>query len=217
MLAKVLVVTDEIERARRLAEMGVTEKPLSEAIRAGHFARTNCTPSHPISFPGIAMWGETVRALRDGLSKERWTRDDPKGFPRIVRPDGRVALAVATGDEATGNPGREPTTKYPKGIVLRRAVNRNLSLEFDEFNREANRQIRLLSETEEKPLSTWVLLHALNENGDVQCELSLPTTINESGHIDRWSVRVLLSPVSPTPIVLPDDEPINPDVEVRKR
>jgi hypothetical protein len=66
--------------------------------------------------------------------------------------------------------------------------------------------------------STWVLLHH-RENNVIRCELSRPTAINLSGYVETWGERIILAPidVEPSPTFGADDEPVQPDVAVRRR
>lgn len=72
------------------------------AVMQGYLARNDCTANHPPLYPSFVAWGETVRALREHLAPTGWERNDAKNYSRTVHPNGRIAIAVATGDEATG-------------------------------------------------------------------------------------------------------------------
>src|SRR5579859_6709186 len=110
---------------RRLAELGLEEQHLLRAVQRGQTARLSCTANHPVLFPGLCAWSETVRALREELIPLRWERSDEDNLPFTVNPDRTVAIAVATGDEATGLRDRIPCTKSSKGPRTANAVQRN--------------------------------------------------------------------------------------------
>lgn len=197
----------------RLQELGVTEGILVEAIRAGEAAAASCTANHPPIFGGLLRYAETVRALRERLVPEGWTRDDTKNFSTAVSPDGRIAIAVARGDEATGDVDATPSTKYPKGAATIEAVERNLLLPFDETAIAANASSGI-----EPTRSTWFLLHS-RENGTLKCELSRPTAVDRSGHVEEWDERLILAPIQldPVRIAVPSEEPVESVVTVRRR
>ena len=57
------VVRDEPGDVRtRLAELGLDEESLKDAVRRGQLAFLSCTPNHPRPFPGMSAWAETVWA-----------------------------------------------------------------------------------------------------------------------------------------------------------
>lgn len=80
----------------RLSDLGVTEQALSDAVRRGYLAYSNCTANHPPLIPGIWAWGETVRALREYLLPLGWTRSDEDNYSLVINPSGEIAIAVAT-------------------------------------------------------------------------------------------------------------------------
>lgn len=192
-----------------LSRFGLSEEPLLAAAMQGYLARANCTANHPPLFPSFVAWGETVRALREQLAPFGWYRDDERNYSRAVHPDGRIAIAVATGNEATGLADGLPSTKSAKGpsTVGALEVNRLQAwlpgMEPPEESRSG----------EGKALTTWVLLvhHADNE---IRAELSLPLDIGDDGRISVWRERILLRamPLDPEPIeVVP---PTQPDIDV---
>ena len=171
-----------------LSRLGLSEEPLLIAAKHGYLARTNCTANHPPLFPSFVAWGETVRALREALAPTGWFRDDAKNYSRVVHPDRRIAIAVATGNEATGLANGAPCTKSAKGPSTVEALEINRlqawlpGLEPSEEN---------LDDKEKPQQTTWILLvhHADNE---IRSELSLPLDIGIDGRISIWRERILL-------------------------
>src|SRR5688500_570272 len=86
----------------RLAELGLEEESLKDAVRRGQLAFLSCTPNHPPQFPGISAWAETVCALREYVTPLGWRRSNDNNYALSVDPGGQVAIAVATGDDGTG-------------------------------------------------------------------------------------------------------------------
>ena len=107
---------------KRVEELGLDQKELREAVRQGQFAFLNCTENHPPIARGIWAWGETVRALREYLLPKGWRPSEEKNYSRVISPDGRIAIAVCTGDENTGVPNAIPSNKVHKGSSTMEAI-----------------------------------------------------------------------------------------------
>lgn len=177
----------------RLAELGVPSEALQESLLEGAMARDRCTPSHPPTFPGLLAWGETVRALRDRLAPLGWRRNDAGGLSTVVDAAGQVAIAVATGDEATGNESVPPSTKYTKGPSTQLMIEGNQGVL--EFMREE-------SSSEPPRRVTWLLLFRRIDN-EIKAELSLPVNIGLDGRVDAWQERIILPSVRLDVVNLP--------------
>src|SRR5258706_7355983 len=106
----------------RLAELGLREQILREAVQRGHAAWASCTPNHPAPYAGISAWAETVNAFRELVIPEGWTRSDSGNLPLTVDKAGRVCIAVSTGDEDTGRCDGSPCTRSSKGPRTASAV-----------------------------------------------------------------------------------------------
>src|ERR1051325_6415929 len=116
------IKTSPIEVVDALAGLGLTAEILIEAIRRGEIGRDSCTANDAPGAPGYYAWAGTVRALRDILMPQKWTRNDDECYSRVVSPDRSIAIAVCTGDDGTGNKDVNPKTKYPKGTATQAAV-----------------------------------------------------------------------------------------------
>ncbi len=182
--------SDPIERPSRLAELGLEEAMLLQAVHRGQAAWASCTPNHPPLYRGIAAWAETVSALREGLLVQGWTRSDNGNLPLTVDEAGKLALTVSTGNGETGRLGATPSTKSSKGPRTATAVTVN-ALQMELFG-----DIRLRPE-DLKDISgkmTWVLLfHRDTQAQEVRCELSRPVKMNAEGHVDSWAERIILA------------------------
>lgn len=184
-----IIVLSEISDVNaRLAELGLTEGALHKAITQGLLARSEATPNHPPLYAGFVTWANTVRALREELIPQHWTRNDEKMYSRVFNPSRTMAIAVATGDENTGNPNVNPMTKSPKGAATTHAVESNAAqltfgFEFDQID---------LANTDNDEIKTWLLMFTYFKN-EVRCELSLPIACN--GKVDGWSERIILRPI----------------------
>lgn len=196
----------------RLAQLGLEEDQLTEIVRRGYVAFASCTPNDPPLYPGFSAWAAMVRGLREYLLPA-WSRCDENNYSLVVNPSGTMAIAVATGDDATGRIDTSPTTKSSKGPSTADAVNSNqLQLElpyvFDSAPAAADD-----GSPEEKRM-TWILLvHRARE--EVRCELSLPTSMGADGRVDGWRERIILKaiPTDPEVIEITPPQPL-PDISV---
>lgn len=195
-----------------LAQLGLNEEALLEAAMHGYLARSNCTANHPPLYASFVAWGETVRVLREQLSTIGWIRNDEKNYSRILHPEGHLAIAVATGDEATGMASGFPCTKSAKGPSTIDAV---------EINRlqawlPGLEPAELQNEQKENQPTTWLLLihHAPNE---IRCELSQPFDIGADGRINGWRERILLRAIPLDFDAQKIVPPSQPDLEVEVR
>lgn len=200
----------------RLAELGLTTEVLQEPVMEGMQARSECTPNDPPLFPGFTTWARTVRCLRERLIPIPfgWSASDEGGYSLVVSPEGKIAIAVATGDENTGNPEITPMTKSPKGPRTQSAieVNQYQGLLFDEIPEFD------ISDMPHSDRLTWILLQHYDQGRkEVRYELSLPTSY--SGKVDGWSERIILGalPLDPSSAIPIPVLPNLPDIDVPLR
>jgi hypothetical protein len=189
------VVHERVAVADRLAELGLNEGILREAVMVGAVARLNCTSNNPPTMRNIMAWGMTITGLRDRLLPTgEWRRCDAGCFSRVINDTLKVAICVSTGDEKTGHPGSDPRTKYPKGTFMADAIESNLSFSFmaDVPNTTSEDEDKI--SVEHEGLSTYTLL--ISRMGkEVRCELSLPKAIDTDGRVHEWAERIILEPI----------------------
>lgn len=198
----------------RLAELGLAAKLLRNPVMQGMQACSECTPNDPPLFPGFTTWSRTVRGLREELIPQPygWRRSDEGNYSLVVSPDEKIGIAVATGDENTGNLKVTPMTKSPKGPRTQSAIaiNQYQGSLFDEIPRFD------IADTPNSDRVTWILLQHYDQiNKEVRFELSLPNSY--SGKVDGWSERIILGalpldPSSSIPVL-----PNLPDIDVPLR
>lgn len=194
----------------RLAQLGLKEDRLAEIVLRGFVAFASCTPNDPPLYPGFSAWAAMVRGLREYLLPE-WERSDENNYSLVINPAGTVAIAVATGDDATGLPDVDPTTKASKGPSTVEAVASNqaqFSLPF-EFPPVPS-STRPIHPDDRR--MTWILL-VHRAQGEVRYELSLPTSMGTDGRVGGWRERIIMNPIPtdpdhinilPPPTTLPD-------------
>lgn len=218
MLIGVAEFAGDPERRRKdLAQVGISEETLLDALGLGLSERARATSSHPKMAPGMYMYMATVAALGELTKENGWRREDYKGFATIRRPDDRVAIAVASGTEGTGDLAAEVTTRSPKGVATEEAVDLNLKLPYDERYIADNARIRTRQPANEQGTVTWFLLHDIR-GGILYSELSRPMAISE-GYVVEWAPRIPLTPrpLDPEKVSGPTDAPVEPTVQVRRR
>lgn len=198
----------------RLSQLGLKAERLGETVRRGYVAFISCTPNDPPLFPGFSAWAMMVRGLREYLLPEGWERSDENNYSLVINGTGTVAIAVATGDAATGRADEQPTTKSSKGPSTAEAVTSNqltLDLIFPPVNLP---QAARPSAQDQR--TTWILL-VHRSQGEVRCELSLPTSMGPDGRVDGWQERIILGSIQTDPDVLevaPPTPPQQPDIDV---
>lgn len=205
------VVYIEADADQQLAELGLDATVLIQAVTEGQLAYDTCTENDPRIFPGQLAWARTVRTLREELAPLGWTREEPSNQPLVLNPDGDLAIAVFSGDQATGQLAGNPQPRNPKGAVTLSAVEEN------------ERQLSLFQLPAPEPGKdpdrlTWVLLVSRNRD-EVRAELSLPGAVGEGGTVLSWAERIILPaiPLDGEPeLVRPEEEP-PVDVEVVRK
>lgn len=181
---------DEVDS--RLAELGLDESRLAEIVRRGYVAFASCTPNDPPLYPGFSAWASMVRGLREYLLPE-WDRSDENNYSLVINPGGTIAIAVATGDDGTGRQDATPTTKSSKGPSTVEAVTTNqLQLDLPFVFPPVQTPDRPASS--EKQRMTWIFL-VHRAQGEVRCELSLPSSMGADGRVDRWQERIILKAI----------------------
>lgn len=186
-----VVFSESDEVAARLEELGVSEASLREAINQGHLQRARLTPNHPRIFPGLEMWGWCVAGLRDQLRPLGWVAHVAGNYESTVNNALDLAIAVASGDEATGIAHSHPSNRSKKGKNTVEAV---------EGNRQEDMFFELLPEkitTASSNHDTWILLHHTDvHKKEIRIEFSKPWDIGEDGKITSWAERIILCSIS---------------------
>jgi len=213
-MRNVKVWSDPIGRPSRLAELGLTEEILLQAVGQGKAAWANCTENHPALYRGIVAWGEPIRSLRENLIPVGWKRYDEANLPFILNETENLAITVATGDENTGRKERNPSTRSSKGTHTKAAIKNNALAHtlFGDIRKVNARIARVM----------WMLLFHIDEKSlEVRCELSHPLGVGTDGRVDEWIERVILSPIpfDGSPANISSNEPQTPniDIDVKRR
>lgn len=191
----------------RLAQLQLDRQVLIDAVLQAILYRARLTAHHPRLYRHSVLTNETVAALRDFLIPRGWEKQDEGNYELVVNPALAVAIAVASGDDATGIKDRTPSNKSEKGPRTVKAV-------------DDNRTADLFPETlppvedEQRTLDTWILLHHFKSD-ELRLELSRPNGYDSTQRfVTSWSERIVLGAIEldGNPTVLPI--PQSPDVDV---
>ncbi|MEZ5636112.1 MAG: hypothetical protein R3E92_03155 [Burkholderiaceae bacterium] len=131
----------------------------------------------------------------------------------MINGTGTVAIAVATGDAAADRAEEATATKSSKGPSTAEAVTSNqltLDLIFPPV------ELPQASRPWVRTNTAWILL-VHRSQGEVRCELSLPTSMGPDGRVDGWQERIILGAIPTDPDVLevaPPTPPQQPDIDV---
>ena len=184
----------------RLAELQLSRQVLIDSVVQANMYLARMTPHHPRLFRYGVMTGETVAALRDFLVPHGWEVRNEGNYELVFNPKLNMSIAVASGNEATGDRLRIPSNKSEKGPRTAKAVKDNQTAD-------------LFPETMPTVLEgnvatdTWILLHYRCAN-EIRLELSRPNGFDETARfVTGWSERILLGSSSqdndPMPMPMP--------------
>lgn len=194
---------------KRLVDLGVDAQVLEDALMAGHNGSQLATAHHAPTAAGTYRWHETLASLRQSLVLQEWEATDEKNAPRIVSPNRKVSLMVATGNAQTGTK-KSPSNATPKGVMTERDVWNNRHSDHQALEGLAD----LLSE----PLPvTWVLLYFYSkEKNHIRVELSQPAPDGfKDGYIRAWKERIILPTLEfgSTELLLDAQPDSTPDID----
>ncbi|MCZ2903244.1 hypothetical protein [Burkholderia thailandensis] len=191
----------------RLALLALDRQVLIDAVLQALLYKARLTSHHPNLYRHSVLTNETVAALRDFLVPRGWGKQDEGNYELVVNPEVNIAIAVASGDDATGIKDRTPSNKSEKGPRTVKAVDDNRTA--DLFP-----ETLLPIEDHQHALDTWILLH--HHAGDaMHLELSRPNGYESTQRfVTSWSERIVLGSIEldGDPTVLPI--PQSPDVDV---
>ncbi len=198
---------DDVEAA--LARLGLAVAPLAAAVSRGHLAAISRTSNDAPNAAGFYQWNETLRTLREELASFEFTRSNNRGYSTALRADKRMAIAVSSGDEGTGLPKANPSTKQVKGPCTVAAVSSNAA------QLELFPALVLMAPPAsiDADCLTWILLFRA-ATSELRAELSLPVNMDDTGQIRAWRERIIL-PSQPLDATFNIPEPdFGPDVEI---
>ncbi|MBF5093978.1 hypothetical protein F1643_05265 [Azospirillum sp. INR13] len=183
---------------QKLREMSVPIELLIEAAQQGFVERMNAElPFDPVTAPGTDAWRYPVRVLRKALMELGWRIDNPRNLPLAISDEKKINVTVSSGDEFTGLEGvRQPRSKNPKGVLMEEAIARN-TRQYDLFPGSLPIAVQKFDQTVKH--KTWVFLIYITDE-EIRAELSLPSSMDETDHVNRWAERILI------PVSLPDAE-----------
>lgn len=193
---------EEARLASALYPMGgLTEALLQGAARYGFDEAGDCTANDVKALPGFLSWGKTLRFLRDQLIPLGWSAGRHPDLETVISPDRTFRVASASGNSATGDPDRMPSTHVDKGPLSGLAVEDNRQISFPTIHPQFGHRPG-------PEIQTWYLLQyaAVDEHrqGEIRVELSLPKHFSGSrpgvtnpkrGVLDDWKPRLILGAI----------------------
>ena len=213
-----VVVADPVEIDSWLARLGLETADVTSPLLIGRAAGANTTAHNPVSAAGYYRWSESFKAMCDRLCVEErgWERVDLDHQPLVIHRGLKIALLLTSGNDETGDLiSTGAANRNPKGRATRRSVRENqLVIPFPEAF--APPQDDRLTK---HGLVTWFLLYALDDEGEMHAELSLPRSIDSNGIINDWALRLVFGRLDGDDLAtnIVPDEPAAPVVEVARR
>lgn len=209
--AQLIADVDQIElELKRHFDLSIRElRDVADRIYRGF---VQVTALHPKGFNGTNGWAEGTRQLRAILIPKGWRSDDPQGQPRIVSKDKKTSITVSSGNSDTGVLNRFPQTRNDKGGQTASSVqfNAGQGVLFP-LNAISSGPLRA---SDSGRAALWVLLYYIDlDAGEMRVELSRPTAMSDADRINRWSPRLVLPPISLTPIVAQFPHGESPDID----
>jgi hypothetical protein len=176
---------------RLLAQFGVSEDELCDQVltSAQNAARSYEGDLYPRMGPGQVRHLHLVRNLSRLLIPRGYERHDDDNVSRLVHRDRGIAIAVTSGNSATGLPysivRRHPSTKYPKGAAVQAVVQRNGQLSFLGMGDDQDEPINLAAYV------TWFLMVYVDKRS-IRAEVSCPAGVSAKGYVSTWNDRLLV-------------------------
>ena len=181
------------DTASRLAAMGLTEELLIEATRYAYAEKDRCTGNDARAAGGYAVWTKLLRFLRDKLLPQGWAKGGLPELESVIHPSRSFQIVPSSGNWATGDSDRMPSTKNPKGRRTAEVIadNGQLSLDVVESTLETKPEIKTF----------FFLTHEDENKEEIRHELSIPTHMKigpnaKKGRIDEFGSRIILAPIS---------------------
>lgn len=195
------IIFDEPESANaRLASLHLSRQVLIDTLVQANMYCARLTSHHPLLYKYGVLTGEAVAALRDLLVPQGWEVRNEGHYELVFNPKLNMSIAVASGNEGTGDRLRVPSNKSEKGPRTAKAIKDNQTADLFPETRP--------TVLEEFPIiETWILLHHRCRS-EIRLELSRPNSFDATERfVTGWSERILLGNISlgndPTPMLMP--------------
>jgi len=194
----------------RLRELGLEVSWLVDAVRASEIERRSCSPLEPSIAPGFKAWSAAFRRLAEELVPRGWAKTETLNLPRLVNKSTAVAVAVSSGNEATGT-SNEPDFKNTRGEVSKLLIRTN------------QRQLVLFAEMQYVPIpaeeeqKTWWLLIYSDDSGVLRAELGLPIRLGGDAELSMWEQRIVIDIPNLDQPSIPESDEEPPEILVNVR
>lgn len=173
------------EPEARLAELGLSTLLIHDAFRPGLSHARNRSSLATRTAAGNDVYQDSFEQLALRLVPLGWNPVEVYGQPRLVHPDGLVALTVASASGVADPNHRVRPRTRPKGTATIASLDRTstgaVPLDLEEFREDE------VSETSDAPL--WFLLYERTERG-LNLSLARPAGRDKAGCIVSWSDEI---------------------------
>jgi hypothetical protein len=174
----------------RLRAFGLSTELIHMALRPGLSRAANRTSKALRSTPGTDIYHDTMEHLHLLLAEMGWSLVHIDHQPRLLHPDARIAVAIASGTNvASWDPRWTPRTRR-KGVATRNSLagpRAEVVALFDVPGVEQDEE--LVNAARLAPL--WLLVHERTVRG-LNLELSRPAGMNASGIVTEWADRIII-------------------------
>ena len=187
------IVHQSLEVNDRLANLGLSQDPLWDALRAGLHYMASLTEYNTTAIRGMGVWDAINRVLGEELRPLGWIRREPGNFAITVHPSEEWCVAVLAGDGATGQHHMLASNRNPFGGMVRKRTRKAVSDNSVAVGRQSHFSgIAPSAWRQPPPMLTYFLVHHIDsDNRLVRAELSLPTYL-PGAFITDWHERILL-------------------------
>lgn len=183
-----------------LAQMGIAEQDVTDALIAALYERRRTTKLHPVIDGGFRFWSELVASLRSVLiSKDNgWTMVRQNRMELVSNPSCGINLIITSGDKDTGLVDGWPKTKNAKGEATMSIVSSNSdTIEMFPAEHPFSSSDRLAPVTSADGTKTYIVLYYYDSGKkEIRCEISFPVgmkVVNGFAKVNFWSERLIIS------------------------
>ncbi len=166
----------------RLNAFGLSTELIQDALRPGLTRAFSRTALALASSPGTDIYHDTMEQLAMRLAASGWRLVSVNRQPRLLHPEGIIALALASATNVASRDDRHaPRTRHkgPATCVSLAGPRAQLTL----FEDPELTELAVLADTA-APL--WFLVHERTKHG-LYLALARPAEMSEGGIVDKWA------------------------------
>ena len=179
MVAVIQLLKEERDVQARLASLDLKMEQIAEIARKAIAQKFNAVSNHPLNSPGTFAYHEGVRSMRDVIADGViWRKLVDQGIEYIENTNRNIRVIYQNVDYACNSSHDPQPTSKRGGKAKRDAISSN--------------QMSLSGLSKDfSPCNVWVICVSEN-NGVIDCELSLPTKVTKNGYFTQFSERIFI-------------------------